>query len=134
MKRKLFAATLASMFIGGFALSGAALADEEGAATTAGKAIDDAAVVASVKAKLLGSPDVEGLDVNVDAKNGVVTLSGTAGTTAERSSAERLAKGADGVTSVDNRIVIKADAPVQPAPQNPAEPVPAPAPAAPPAE
>ncbi len=127
MKRNLFAATLASMVIGGLAMSGTALA-EDGIATTAGKAIDDAALVASVKAKLLNSPDVEGLDVNVDAKNGVITLSGTADTTAERSSAEKLAKATDGVKSVDNRLVIKPDAAVQPTPPKPAQPVPVPAP------
>lgn len=125
MKRNLFAATLASLVIG--SVSGMALADDEGVTEKAGQAIDDAAVVASVKAKLLSSPDVEGLDVNVDAKNGVVTLSGTADTTAERSSAEKIAKGADGVKSVTNRIEIKADAPVQVAPPKPADPVPVPA-------
>jgi len=127
MKRNLFAATLASMVIGGLVVSGTALADES-VETTAGKAIDDAALVASVKAKLLNSPDVEGLDVNVDAKDGVITLSGSADSTAERSSAEKLAKTADGVKSVDNKIVIKADAAVQPTPPKPAQPVPVPAP------
>jgi len=125
MKRNLFAAALASLVIG--SVSGMALADDEGVTAKAGKAIDDAAVVASVKSKLLSSPDVEGLDVNVDAKNGAVTLSGTADTMAERSSAEKIAKSADGVKSVTNRIEVKADAPVQVSPPKPAEPVPVPA-------
>src|SRR5690606_26453012 len=72
-----------------------------------GQAVDDAAIVAKVKSGLLSSSDVEGLDVNVDARNGVVTLSGTADSIAERSSAERIAKAADGVKSVDNKIVVK---------------------------
>jgi osmotically-inducible protein OsmY len=127
MKRNLFAAALASLVIG--SVSGMALADDEGVTAKAGKAIDDAAVVASVKSKLLSSPDVEGLDVNVDAKNGVVTLSGTADTMAERSSAEKIAKSADGVKSVSNRIEVKADAPVQVSPPKPAQPVPATPPA-----
>jgi len=125
MKRNLLAAALASLVIG--SVSGMALADDEGVTEKAGKAIDDAAVVASVKSKLLSSPDVEGLDVNVDAKNGVVTLSGTADTMAERSSAEKIAKSADGVKSVTNRIEVKADAPVQVSPPKPADPVPVPA-------
>lgn len=127
MKRNLFATALASLVIG--SVSGMALADDEGVTAKAGKAIDDAAVVASVKSKLLSSPDVEGLDVNVDAKNGVVTLSGTADTMAERSSAEKIAKSADGVKSVSNRIEVKADAPVQVSPPKPAQPVPATPPA-----
>lgn len=119
MKRQLFAATLASAVIGGLAMA-PAFADDNDTATpvratgadsdrSMGETVDDATIVAKVKSSLLSSSEVEGLDVNVDARNGVVTLSGTADTMAERSSAERLAKSADGVKSVDNKIVIKSD-------------------------
>lgn len=113
-KHNLLAATLASAVVTGLAISPAMADDADKArAETApadrsmGQAVDDAAIVAKVKSGLLSSSDVEGLDVNVDARNGVVTLSGTADSVAERSSAERIAKAADGVKSVDNKIVVK---------------------------
>jgi hyperosmotically inducible periplasmic protein len=102
MKTKLLAATLASLLVGGFAATSPAFGEE-----TVGKKIDDAALVTKIKANLLSAKDVDGLDVNVDAKNGVVTLSGTATTEAERANAVRIARNADGVKSVDNRIMIK---------------------------
>lgn len=126
MKSKLFAATFAAVLAGG--LAAPALADEEGkveaAANAVGEAVDDATLVARIKSSLLRSPEVEGLDVNVDAKDGVVTLSGTAATQTEKASAERIAKTSNGVKKVENRIVIKPDVPAQ----RPAVPPPAPGP------
>ncbi len=120
MRKNLIAATLGAAFIGSLAVT-PAIADDADKATpvraeggqsdrSMGEVVDDAAIVAKVKSSLLSSSEVEGLDVNVDARNGVVTLSGSADTMAERSSAERIAKTADGVKSVDNKIVIKSGA------------------------
>jgi osmotically-inducible protein OsmY len=102
MKSKLFTATLASLLVGSFAAGSVTLAAE-----TVGAKIDDAALVTKIKASLLSSSEVDGLDVKVDAKAGVVTLSGTATTEAERATAVRIAKNADGVKAVENHIVIK---------------------------
>ncbi|MET0280265.1 MAG: BON domain-containing protein [Steroidobacteraceae bacterium] len=104
MKNKILAATLASLVVSGFAVGPTAMAAE-----TVGGKIDDASLVARIKADLLRSPQVDGLDVNVDAKNGVITLSGTAATDAERVRAEQIAKTATGVKGVDNKIVVKPD-------------------------
>jgi osmotically-inducible protein OsmY len=98
---KTFAAALASLAMG-LAVSGASFADE-----TVGQKIDDATLVAKIKAELLKSPDVSGLAVNVDAKDGVVTLSGNAKTDVERTRAQEIAQRAGGVAKVDNKIVIK---------------------------
>lgn len=132
MKRNLITATLASAVLGSFVMA-PAMADDnavDGAPASErsmGDAMDDAAIVAKVKAAMLSSSEVEGLDVNVDSRNGIVTLSGSADSMAERSQAERIAKTADGVKSVDNKIVIKAD-------DAPTAPRTAPAPAATPAD
>lgn len=130
MKSKLFAATFATLLAGGLVVTGPAFADEhegkvKATANAVGEAVDDATLVAKIKSNLLRSPEVEGLDVNVDAKDGVVTLSGTAATQTEKASAERIAKTSDGVKKVENRIVIKADA----TDTRPAVPAPAPGPA-----
>jgi hyperosmotically inducible periplasmic protein len=102
MKTKIVTATLASLIVGSLAAT-ASFADE----TTAGQKLDDATLVAKVKAELLRSPDVAGLSVNVDAKNGIVTLSGHAGTETERAKAAQIAQTTSGVAKVDNKIVIK---------------------------
>ena len=64
-------------------------------------------LLTKIKADLLQSKNVDGLDVNVDVKDGRVTLSGTASTDAERTQAESIAKNASGVKSVENKIVLK---------------------------
>jgi osmotically-inducible protein OsmY len=104
MKTKILTATLASLIMGGLAVGSAAFAEE-----TAGEKLDDATLVAKIKTDLLKSRAVDGLNVNVDAKNGVVTLSGQAGSDAERKKAEDIATHTKGVKSVDNKLVIKAN-------------------------
>lgn len=121
MKSQLFAATAASLLVLGLAATGPAFAQQ-----AVGAKVEDAELLAKIKTNLLRSPEVEGLDVNVDVKDGVVTLSGKAATTAERASAERIARTSDGVTKVENRIVLKTDA----AANKPAVPPPAIPPAA----
>jgi hypothetical protein len=124
MKSKSLLASLAAILVGGLTLGGTAFAAESPASQKAG----DAALLAKIKSNLLRSSEVEGLDVNVDVRDGVVTLSGSADTETERASAEKIAKTSEGVKSVDNRIVIKPDA----AASKPAVPPPALPPTTPP--
>ncbi len=74
----------------------------------AGNAIEDGAITAKVKTALLADPDVKGLKIDVDTKNGVVTLSGTVEKNANRDRALKIARDTDGVKSVDNQLVVKA--------------------------
>ena len=57
---------------------------------------------------ILAEGEFPGGSINVDVKNNVVTLRGHVATRAERTKAEEVAKGTDGVKSVVNRLVIKA--------------------------
>ncbi|HWL61269.1 MAG TPA: BON domain-containing protein [Steroidobacteraceae bacterium] len=114
--RKTIAITVASLVVGGVAALPAYADDarevkKDAQATTqrAGEAVDDASLLAKIKSSMLRSPEVEGLDVNVDVKDGVVTLSGSADTQTERSNAEKIARNADGVKRVENRITVKPD-------------------------
>jgi hyperosmotically inducible protein len=95
-------AAVASMVVAGLASPAFA----QGQSTAAAK-VDDVTLLTKIKADLLQSKNVDGLDVNVDVKDGKVTLSGTAATAAERTQAESIAKSASGVQSVDNKIVLK---------------------------
>ena len=71
-----------------------------------GDAAADAATTAAVKTKLLGDTKVAGLNIDVDTKDNVVTLSGKVKTAAERTEAVRLARTTTGVKSVVNKLTI----------------------------
>lgn len=61
----------------------------------------DAWVLTKVKAKFAGSDLVHATDINVDVNNGVASLRGTVGSSAERREAVRLAQETEGVKKVD---------------------------------
>lgn len=75
-------------------------------ATDAVPDMDDAAITTTVKAKLLGDTKTPGLKIDVDTKAGVVTLTGTVASAAEKQRAVELAKATDGVKSVVDRIKV----------------------------
>jgi len=73
----------------------------------AGDAAGDAAITAKVKTALLADPDVKALQIDVDTHDGVVTLNGTADGRDNVEKAVQIAKGVDGVKSVENRMTVK---------------------------
>ena len=88
------------------AMATAASATERAAEKT-GDAIEDAAVTAKVKSALIADPDVKALRIDVDTKGGVVTLNGTADNSANSSKATTVARGIEGVKSVENKLTVK---------------------------
>ena len=83
------------------AFGGPALADK-----TAGEHVDDGAITADVKARLLDAKGVPSGDVNVEVYKGVVLLSGFVTDEAAKSGAEKAAKEAKGVVKVHNAITV----------------------------
>lgn len=73
----------------------------------AGVAIDDTAITAKVKAAILAEPGLNTLQISVKTVGGIVTLSGSVGTAANRDTAEGLAGAVAGVSRVQNDLVIK---------------------------
>jgi hyperosmotically inducible protein len=71
-----------------------------------GDATKDAALTATVKTKFLADTKVSGLKIDVDTSKGVVTLTGTVPTAAERTQAVAIAKETDGVKSVVNKLKV----------------------------
>ena len=69
--------------------------------------IDDATTTASVKSKLLGNPNTQGLQIDVDTRGDVVTLSGEVGSAEEKALAEELARNTGDVKDVRNQLVVK---------------------------
>ena len=79
----------------------------ERAADKTADAVGDAAITGKVKTALIGDPDVKALVIDVDTKNGVVTLSGSADTPAHSEKATTVAQGVEGVKSVENHLTVK---------------------------
>jgi osmotically-inducible protein OsmY len=68
--------------------------------------VTDAYILTRVKSKFVGEDLLKGSDINVDADNQIVTLKGTVTSEAGRSRAIALAKEAEGVKSVVDRLTI----------------------------
>ena len=64
--------------------------------------VDDTWITTKVKADLLATSDVSGLELNVETVEGVVSLTGDVDTQAEADRAVAVAKGIKGVTRVDS--------------------------------
>ena len=116
MKPTIKQTVLTSFIAASLGLAGIAAAnDHDGKKTyndndrTAGEVIDDASITASIKTKLLEDDRTEGFDINVDTKDGVVTLRGGADSAADRAAASEIARTTEGVVSVNNQITIAAD-------------------------
>jgi osmotically-inducible protein OsmY len=67
---------------------------------------EDVAITASVAAGFAKDADLSAIKINVDTKNGNVTLYGPAPTSAARDCATTIAKSIKGVNSVDNKLVV----------------------------
>lgn len=75
-------------------------------ADRAGDESADATLTTKVKTKFLADNDISGLKIDVDSNNGVVTLTGTVPTAAEKALALKVAKDTDGVKSVVDRLKV----------------------------
>jgi len=67
---------------------------------TVGETIDDATITAKVKGRLLDDPQVKGLKIDVDTREGVVFLTGEVGTRQEMDRAVEIAKATEHVKDV----------------------------------
>lgn len=72
-----------------------------------GEAIDDAAITASISASLAKDADLSAIKIDVDTKNGRVSLHGPAPSEQARTRASTIAQSVKGVVSVDNQLTIK---------------------------
>lgn len=76
-------------------------------AADSGRAMSDTAITASIKTDLIKDPDLSVLKIDVDTKDGVVTLNGLAGNEAAKQRAEKMASAVKGVKEVRNFLAVK---------------------------
>lgn len=78
------------------------------ATTQAAVAVDDAAITTKVKTAVLAEPGLKSLQIDVDTKNGVVTLSGMVDNASMKERASQVAQSVTGVKSVVDNLAVKA--------------------------
>ena len=82
--------------------------ETKGAARGAGRGMSDGWVTSKIYADFIDEDALEGSDIDVDVKAGVVTLKGTVPTQAGSARAADVAKAIDGVKSVRNSLKVTA--------------------------
>jgi osmotically-inducible protein OsmY len=75
--------------------------------TASDQPVSDSAITTKVKAELLKDSGTKSTHIHVITKDGVVSLSGTVSSDAEKQKAEEDAKGVSGVRSVANGLKVK---------------------------
>lgn len=81
--------------------------EQRAAADDGGMERPDAWITTKVKLALLTDDQVSGMEVNVDTTDGRVTLHGSVDSAAEKTRAEQVARGIEGVRSVRNQLTIE---------------------------
>lgn len=84
----------------------AATASASSTTQQVGESMKDAGITAAVKTALAADPGLSALKIDVTTNDGVVRLSGPAPDDKARERAEMLAAAPEGVTSVDNQLVV----------------------------
>ena len=69
----------------------------------------DSMITTKIKAELAGHKAVSAINTHVETADGIVTLSGTARSLAEKELAERYTRDVQGVKDVDNQIAVAAE-------------------------
>src|SRR6476620_1671662 len=80
--------------------------EKEKGTSTIGSGANDSWLWFKMRAALLTTSDLRESTINVDVVNDVTTLKGTVATAAEKTKAEQVAKGIDGVKSVKNELKV----------------------------
>src|SRR5688572_12860968 len=71
-----------------------------------GQVLDDTAITAAVKAGIIAEPGLKVLKIDVDTKDGQVTLTGSVDSAENLQRATQVASSVNGVKRVDNRLAV----------------------------
>lgn len=72
-----------------------------------GEFVKDSAITTQIKAKLLGTKDIDSLHIKVDTdNNGIVVLTGAVKSKAEEELVHKIAHSVDGVKKVVNKLIV----------------------------
>ncbi|WP_049871314.1 BON domain-containing protein [Ramlibacter tataouinensis] len=88
--------------------AGAAKEKTQAAGERVGAKVDDAQITTSVKSGLAADKNLSATQIDVDTRDGVVTLKGTAPSAAAKSRANEIARNVKDVKSVNNQLTVRA--------------------------
>ncbi len=74
---------------------------------TVGAYVDDTGITTLIKSRFVENKQVDAASIRVETLNGTVMLSGFAKNSAERNTAEAIARGVKGVKQVKNEIAVR---------------------------
>lgn len=74
---------------------------------TVGQYVDDATITTQIKSRWIADPTVDAASFKVETLKGTVQISGFAKNAAEKSKAESIARGVNGVVAVQNSIAVR---------------------------
>lgn len=74
---------------------------------TVGAYVDDTGITTLIKSRFVENKQVDASAISVETLNGTVMLSGFAKSLAEKTTAENIARGVNGVKSVRNEIAVR---------------------------
>ena len=74
---------------------------------TVGAYVDDAGITTLIKTRFVENKQVDAASIKVETLNGTVMLSGFAKNSTEKSTAENIARGVNGVKMVRNEIAVR---------------------------
>ena len=74
---------------------------------TVGAYVDDAGITTPIKSRFVENKQVDAASIKVETLNGTVMLSGFAKNSTERTTAESIARGVNGVKMVRNEIAVR---------------------------
>lgn len=77
---------------------------------TAGTYVDDSAITAKIKSKMIGDSVVKAHEINVDTFQGNVQLNGFVDNAAQKQRAEEIARNTAGVVNVQNNLQLRPEA------------------------
>jgi hypothetical protein len=81
--------------------------EESKGSSSIGQGVNDSWLWTKTRLALAAADDLRDSTINVDVANDAVTLKGTVATAAQKTSAEKVAKGVEGVKSVKNELQVK---------------------------
>ena len=100
--RTIIAATVATVALLGTAGCAVTRGQE-----TVGAYVDDATITTQIKSRFIENKDVDAASIKVETLNGTVMLSGFATDAKDKTTAESIARGVNGVKSVKNEIAVR---------------------------
>lgn len=104
LRKLIVAATLGTATV--FSSLALAANDDGHPKQSVGEYTSDAAITTKIKAAIVGEKDLSALDIAVETNNGIATLTGTVGTSAQADHAARVARNVAGVKQVMNNVKV----------------------------